>query len=89
MPLAQLPYKAKVTGSTQLPSGDVNLTITVYDGNSNPLSTTSSAFPVQSVSSADISQLTDLMEDVIFNQMLADAGSFAAAVLGVSVSVGG
>jgi hypothetical protein len=88
MPLATLPYHAKVTGTTQLTSGDLNLTITVYDGNLNVLQVANIVFPVGSVSNGDFSTLTDAMYEIVAGQMISDAGSFAAAVLGVSVEVG-
>lgn len=88
MALATLPYKAKVTAATPLPSGDLNLTITVYDGNLNILQVTNIVFPVGSVSSGDFSALNDAMYDILASQMISDAGSFAAAVLGVSVELG-
>ena len=88
MPLAQLPYKAKVTAATPLPSGDFNLTVQVLDGNLNILTTTQMAVSAQSASSDDIRTIRDALDDIVFSQMLNDAGSFAAAALGFSVQLG-
>ena len=88
MPLAALPYHARVTAATPLPSGDYNLQITVTDNNSNTLQVTSLVFPAQSASNLDCRQLIDNLENIILAQMLSDGGSFAAAVLGVSTELG-
>lgn len=88
MALGVLPYKAKVVAATPLPSGDYSLTIQVLDGNLSVLSTTQMPVSSQSATSDDIRTIRDGMDDIIFSQMLNDAGSFAAAVLGLSVEFG-
>jgi hypothetical protein len=88
MALGALPYHARVTGATQAPSGDLNLQITVTDNNSNVLQVTSLIWPALAAGGADVRQLIDSLENIIMGQMISDAGSAAAAVLGVSTEVG-
>ena len=88
MALGALPYHARVTQATPLPSGDFNLQITVTDNSSNVLQITSMTIPAGSIASGAISTVLDGMEDIVATQMLSDAGSFAAAALALSVEVG-
>jgi hypothetical protein len=88
MALGALPYHGRITGATPLQSGDFNLQITVTDNNSNVLQVTSCVFSAQAVSDLDLRELIDTIENIIFNQMLSDGGSFAAAVLGVTTQLG-
>jgi hypothetical protein len=85
MALGTLPYHGKVTAVQQLPSGDNQLTIVVLDGNLNLLSTSQI---VCSAQSTDIKSVVQAIDDAIFNQMLNDAGSFSAAVLGLTDQFG-
>jgi hypothetical protein len=88
MALGVLPYHAKVVGATPLPSGDFQLTVQVLDGNLTILNTTQMAVSAQSATSDDVRSIRDALDDIVFSQMLSDAGSFAAAVLGLSVEFG-
>jgi hypothetical protein len=88
MALGVLPYHAKVVGATPLPSGDFQLTVQVLDGNLTLLNTTQMAVSAQSATSDDVRSIRDALDDIVFSQMLSDAGSFAAAVLGLSVEFG-
>ena len=88
MALGTLPYHAKVIAAAPLPSGDFNLTVQVLDGNLTVLTTTQMAVSAQSASSDDVRAIRDALDDIVFSQMLNDAGSFAAAVLGLSVEFG-
>jgi hypothetical protein len=88
MALGALPYHARVTGATQAPSGDLNLQVTVTDNNANVLQVTSLVWPSTAAGGADVRQLIDSLENIIMSQMLSDAGSPAAAVLGVSTEIG-
>jgi hypothetical protein len=88
MALGVLPYHAKIVGASPLPSGDFNLTIQVLDGNLTVLNTSQLAVSAQAAGSDDVRAIRDALDDAIFSQMLIDAGSFAAAVLGLSVEFG-
>jgi hypothetical protein len=88
MPLGVLPYHAKVVAASPLPSGQFNLTVQVLDGNLALLSTTQMAVPAQSAGNADVSAIRDSLDDIVFSQMLNDAGSFQAGVVGLSVTFG-
>jgi len=88
MALGVLPYHAKVTGTTALPSGDFSLTVQVLDGNLALLNTTQMPVSSQATGSDDVRAIRDALDDIVFSQMLNDAGSFAAAVLGLSVEFG-
>jgi hypothetical protein len=88
MALGVLPYHAKVVAATPLPSGDFSLTVQVLDGNLALLSTTYMPVSSQAATTDDARTIRDGLEDIVLNQMLNDAGSFAAAVLGLSVEFG-
>jgi hypothetical protein len=88
MSLGTLPYHAKVVAASALPSGDFNLTIQVLDGNLNVLNTTQMAVSAESAGSDDVRAIRDALDGAVFSQMLNDAGSFAAAALGLSVEFG-
>jgi len=64
MALGALPYHARVTDASPLPSGDFNLQVTVTDNSSNVLQVTNTTVPAGSIASGGISAVLDAMEDI-------------------------
>jgi hypothetical protein len=80
MSLGLLPYQAKVTGMTKLPSGQTRFEVTVLDASSTIRTVTSVLYHGAAHPDSDgVCRLLDSLREIAIRQLLVDAGDLATA----------